>query len=466
MWDVATPIMVGTKKVGNLFSGQFFFSDETVDREVFQSQARQYGFPEEPYLAALDEVPRLSRATVHSGMRFLTKLAHMLSVSSCSNVQLAQAVAERDALTASLKESTDFLNAAQAIANVGSWKLDLASNQLSWSDEVYRIFGLEPQQFGATYEAFLDIVHPEDRCAVDAAYSSSLKNGQQAYEITHRIVRSGSGEVRWVHEKCHHVTDCAGRVVRSIGMVQDITERKEAEQELKRSNCELMEANRAWEEFGFAASHDLREPLRTVNLYAQMLLRRDALKCDQQASEFAAYIESGIRTMEDLLRDLLSYACASSPEEEGSEVADLNRCLEAALAALGARIQESSPVITWQHLPTVRASGKHIEQVFQNLLSNAMKYTRQGVPPEVTISAELCGGDWVVTVRDQGIGFDPMYADRIFGLFKRLHRNGYPGTGVGLAICRRIVERYGGRIWAESDGVGRGASFSFALSAT
>jgi len=229
MWDVATPIIVGGKHVGNVFSGQFFFSDESPDRELFRQQAGRYGFPESEYLAALDRVPRLSRAQVDAAMGFFLKLAHNISRMSWNNIQLARETNERKRTEEALRRNEDRLARTQEIAHLGGWELDLVNNELSWSDEAYRIFGLQPQAFGATYEAFLAAVHPDDRAAVDAAYSGSLRDGRDSYDIEHRIVRSATGEIRFVHEKCEHIRDGAGRIIRSLGMVQDITERKKAE---------------------------------------------------------------------------------------------------------------------------------------------------------------------------------------------------------------------------------------------
>ena len=230
MWDIATPIVVGGTVLGNIFSGQFFFEDEDVDRELFRAQAREYGFDEQEYLAALDCVPRLSRETVDRGMAFLLRLAGTLSQLGLSNLKLAQLLAERDQLTASLRESQKGLSRAQAMAHLGSWQLDLETNHLTWSDEVYRIFGLQPQEFAATYEAFLEHVHPDDRAAVDTAYGGSLAEDRDTYEIEHRVVRADSGETRIVLERCEHIRDDAGRIVRSIGMVHDITAQKLAEE--------------------------------------------------------------------------------------------------------------------------------------------------------------------------------------------------------------------------------------------
>jgi PAS domain S-box-containing protein len=244
MWDVATPIEVSGKQLGHFFTGQFFFDDESPDYELFRAQAKQYGFDEQEYLTALDKVPRLSRATVDTVMGFFMKLSGMISQLSYSNIKLARILSERDILTESLRESQEHLNRAQEIARLGSWELDIENNNLSWSDEVYRIFGLQPQEFGATYGAFLERVHPDDRAAVDTAYSDSLREGKGTYEIEHRVVRKSDGEVRIVHEKCEHFRDASGKITRSIGMVHDITERKQAEEILRLNNEELTRFNR------------------------------------------------------------------------------------------------------------------------------------------------------------------------------------------------------------------------------
>jgi two-component system CheB/CheR fusion protein len=235
MWDAVTPLMVGGQHMGNIFWGQFFFDDESVDRGFFRAQARKYGFNEDEYLAALDKVPRISRAALDTGMAFYLKLADMLSKLSYGNIKLAQTLSVRDALLNSLRESEERLKRAQEISHLGSWDLDLVNNRLTWSDEVYRIFGLQPQEFSATYEAFLEAVHPDDRAAVDASYSGSIRDGKDTYEIEHRMVRKVTGEIRYVHEKCQHFRDKTGKIIRSVGMVHDITERKLAEETIKKS---------------------------------------------------------------------------------------------------------------------------------------------------------------------------------------------------------------------------------------
>ena len=272
MWDVATPIEVGGKQLGHFFTGQFFFDDESPDYEFFRAQAKRYGFDESDYLAALDKVPRLNRETVDTVMRYFMKFSGIISQLSYSNIKLARLLYERDALMSSLRESEERLKRAQEIAHLGGWELDLLKNELTWSDEVYRIFGLRPQEFEATYEAFLDSVHPDDRAEVDAAYSGSLREGRDSYEIEHRVVRKSDGKVRVVHEKCEHFRDEAGSIIRSVGMVHDITGRKEAEDQLRRTMEELRAKNEELERFNRAAvGRELRmiELKKEINLLCE-----------------------------------------------------------------------------------------------------------------------------------------------------------------------------------------------------
>jgi light-regulated signal transduction histidine kinase (bacteriophytochrome) len=184
---------------------------------------------------------------------------------------------------------------------------------------------------------------------------------------------------------------------------------------------------------------------------------------DERAIEFAQFISSGVERMQLLIRDVLAYARVVHPEQEPAGPANLNRSFAEALKILGGLVRDTGVEITVGDLPVVRGQEAQLAQVFQNLLSNALKYRRKTENPRVHVSAERKDGEWLIRVADNGIGFDPEYSRRIFGLFRRLHKDDYPGTGIGLAICNRIVERYGGRIWAESPGEGFGATIFFTL---
>jgi PAS domain S-box-containing protein len=252
-----------------------------------------------------------------------------------------------------------------------------------------------------------------------------------------------------------------GRVEAVAGSTRDISHQKRVEEELKRSNDELLRVNRELEEFAYVASHDLQEPLRMVNIYTQLIL--DDVGADWKAmNEYAGFVQQGVRRMEGLIQDLLTFSRAvhSDPSTVGS--ADLSAALDEALSVLKNRIEESGCTLTREMLPKVYGDGSQMAHVFQNLVSNALKYRRPGIPPAVHVAAKRDREYWIISVQDNGIGFEPKYAERIFGLFKRLYKEEYPGTGLGLAICKRIVERYGGRVWAEGR-PGEGATFYFSL---
>jgi PAS domain S-box-containing protein len=244
-------------------------------------------------------------------------------------------------------------------------------------------------------------------------------------------------------------------------VVRDITERKLTERELQRHAEELERSNAELEQFAYVASHDLQEPLRIVASYTQLLSRRYQDKLDGDANEFIDFIVDAATRMQNLINDLLSYSRVGTRGQEFA-VIDLNKILESALKNLDLRVQDSNATVTHDAMPTVTADVRQFLQLFQNLIGNALKF-RGDAPPVVHIGVAQREGEYVFSVRDNGIGIDPQYADRIFQVFQRLHGKGeYPGTGIGLAICKKIVERHGGRIWLESQ-PGAGSTFYFTI---
>ena len=234
MWNFVTGLIVEGQHIANIFSGHFFFEDEILDYELFRSQARKYGFNEEEYIKALEKVPRLSRETVNKNMSFLMKLANMISQLSHSNFKLSQALEERDILVDELKKNKEDLDHAQAVGNLGSWRLDVRKKELTWSDESYRIFGI-PKGTHLTYETFLSKVHPDDRKYVKKEWIAQLKG--EPYSIEHRIIVDG--KVKWVRKKAYFEFDKNGEIIGGFGITQDITERKKAEEALKRAHDSL-----------------------------------------------------------------------------------------------------------------------------------------------------------------------------------------------------------------------------------
>ena len=235
----------------------------------------------------------------------------------------------------------------------------------------------------------------------------------------------------------------------------------EARQKLEESVAELGRSNADLQQFAYVASHDLQEPLRMVSSYTQLIARRYKGKLDADADEFIAFAVDGANRMQRLILDLLAYSRVNTAGRQFEPTA-METVLTAALNNLTNAVKESQAIITHDPLPAVMGDDKQLAQLFQNLLSNAVKFGG-AQPPRIHISAKQADGEWLCSVRDHGIGIDPQYADRIFVIFQRLHtREEYPGTGIGLAICKKIVERHGGRIWVESE-LGKGATFYFTM---
>ncbi len=223
----------------------------------------------------------------------------------------------------------------------------------------------------------------------------------------------------------------------------------------------MARSNKDLEQFAYVASHDLQEPLRTVIGFVQLLQKRYNNQLDAEANQFIDFTVDGAKRMEALIKDLLAYARVGS---HGKELAptDAGTALRQALDNLNTRIHETAAEITCGELPTIRADNVQLVQLFQNLIGNALKFHGE-TPPKIRVDASRNEDHWRFTVRDNGIGIAPEALDRIFLIFERLHtRTQYPGTGIGLAICKRIVDRHGGRIWVESE-PGQGATFSFTL---
>ena len=789
MRDIATPLFVCGKHMGNVFSGHFFFDDEPVDYDLFRLQARKYGFDENEYMAALESVPRLRRSQVEAGMSFFIKIADVITSASYDNIKLAQSLAERDALMASLRESRKDLNRAQAVAHTGSWRMNVGRNELTWSDETYRIFGI-PEGTSLTYEKFLSLVHPKDREYVDREWAAALRG--KPYEIEHRTIVGDT--MKWVREKAElefdkeglllggfgtvqditerklaeanralladtlrilnrggdlhpriaetlglirdatgfdavglrlrmgedypyfehkgfseeflrkenslcvkrfdgkilydaegrAVLECtcglilsgltdpgmscfteggsfwtnnshkllaltreadprtnprnrcihagyesvglfpvrAGREIlgllqlngrrvgiftpeliafyetlaQNIGLalqrtmaeeslresedkyrnlydeapvgyveldsegridrvnrkmeemlgyaaeemigehmwnfvvekseaeeairaklsgyelpsdalertykrkdgppipvlikdrvarnseggvtrirvtVQDITERKQMEEDLRRSRDELelrvrertaeLECkNRELQEFTYIASHDLSEPLRKVETFGNLLMAKKADWLDDEGKDFISRMTGAATRMKELIDALLRYSRVETQGRDPVPV-NLNNIAQTVASDLEVSIKKIGAHVEIGPLPIINGDPYQLRQLFQNLLSNSLKYCRSEVKPLVKIHGDERDGMCTISVEDNGIGFDEKYLGKIFQPFQRLHgRNEYPGIGIGLAACKKIVERHRGTITASSI-PGKGSIFIVTL---
>jgi light-regulated signal transduction histidine kinase (bacteriophytochrome) len=280
------------------------------------------------------------------------------------------------------------------------------------------------------------------------------------YEVEHEFSTIGS---RIMLLNARQIKRVWGKERIILLAIEDITERKKLEQKINQYSKELERSNGELSNFGSIVAHDLGAPLRAVSGFARLLQKRYKEKLDAEADEYISHIVEGTGRMQHLIKDLLEYARVGTSSKPLVQV-DVNFIIEKALANLMFEITESRAVITADTLPTVSADDTRLIQLFQNLVGNAIKYRSN--TPHIHISAERKDGEWLFRISDNGIGIEPRQFERIFQIFQRLHtREEYSGTGIGLAICKKIVERLGGRIWVESK-PGEGATFFFTLPAT
>ncbi len=351
-----------------------------------------------------------------------------------------------------IRRSEERLKLALDAGQIGVWDWDIVQDRIEWSDLVYRIHGVERGMFPGGMENFARLLHPEDRDRIVKSVQAAIE-GRAPYDVEFRVIHP-NGEMHWVSAMAQVLRNEEGKPIRMLGATTDISARKQTEAELQRKNRDL-------EEFAFVAGHDLREPLRAVNIYTELILKRLGGE-NAKLNQYATFVRHGITRMDALIDDLLKFSRVVLSEDQAIESADLSASMDDALSLLQNSIRESGAVVDVGPLPRVRGNELQMTHVFQNLLGNALKYRKKDVRPEIHVSAKPQENQWIISVEDNGIGFEGQFADQVFGLFKRLHSDDYPGTGLGLAICARVVERYGGRIWAEGR-PGEGATFRFSL---
>jgi PAS domain S-box-containing protein len=359
-------------------------------------------------------------------------------------------VAGRERAHAELERARERLEEAQASAHVGSWEWDVARDRFTCSDELLPVYGLEPGAEVASHVVLVERVHQEDRLPVSVVLERAVDRNEP-FRFEHRIVRA-DGVVRWVHVTGRMIAS-KRRPAHIAGTARDITEEHVAQEQLERSNEEL-------ERYAYAISHDLSEPVRVMGGFARLLQEQHAGELSGDARRFVESIVSGADRMEELIRALLSYSRVGSEELKAVDV-DFDQIVSEVLDTLESTITEQQGLVTIEKLPTVHGDPVLLRQLLQNLIANAFKFTADE-RPHVRISAGLVPSGWRFEVEDNGCGIDPAQADRIWDIFQRLHDRSNPGTGVGLAICKRIVERHGGSISVSPAPEG-GSVFSFTL---
>jgi PAS domain S-box-containing protein len=369
--------------------------------------------------------------------------------------KIARDITQQKAHERALRDSEARLNIALEAGGMGAWEWNIEQSKVTWSPQLEAIHGLPAGTFGGTFEDFQRDIHPEDRVRVFETIHAAVESGND-YRVEYRFVRP-DGSIGWLEAR--------GRLMsaprRMVGICQDISDRKETEQALVSQAELLSRSNADLREFAYIASHDLQEPLRNVSTFTQLLERRYKGQLDSDAETFIKYIVDSALRMTQLIRDLLAYSQVIHSDDTASDEVALREPVEWALDNLRSSIEESGAVVEIDPLPKLRCDKSQLAQVFQNLISNAIKY-RSAEAPRIHIASERDDTSWIVSVRDNGIGIAPAYHDKVFGVFRRLHGTDYAGTGIGLAICKKIIEKHGGRIWVESE-AGQGSAFKFSI---
>jgi PAS domain S-box-containing protein len=328
----------------------------------------------------------------------------------------------------------------------------------SWNKGAERVFGYTAAE---AIGQPITLIIPPDLLDEEATILERLKRGERVDHYETIRVRKDGSRVN-ISLSISPVRDESGRITGASKIARDVTERLRHEAVLQEANAALRRANEDLQQFAYSASHDLQEPLRMVAAYSELLQKRFGGQLGPTGDEYIRHTVQGAVRMEALLRDLRAYTQASMLEQQPVTTVDASEILQKTLLTLEDAIVSSDAAVQAGPLPGVRVHAFQLEQLFQNLIANAIRY-RGAAAPRIQIGAEPRGDHWLFSVQDNGIGIDAEFKEQIFGIFKRLHNNAaYPGTGMGLAICQRIVERAGGRIWVESE-PGRGSTFFFTI---
>lgn len=386
-------------------------------------------------------------------------------------------ISKRKAAEEALRRSRQELELAVHGAAMGIWTWDMRTGAMTVSERCRELFGI-PAGEPVSYERLLEALHPDERERTMAAKLRAAENRDE-YNIEHRVVwpdgsvhwlasvgrgiyDENSGEIQCMSGVCHDIT-ARKRGEETLQRTNDELERRIAERtaELTRSNEALVRSNLELQQFAYIAAHDLQTPLRSVMGFSQLFCDQYRGRLDSPADVWLEQLQRSAQRMSLLIQDLLAY---SRVDSQGSAfgTTDMSRLFDEVVSALEASIEESGAVVTGSDLPVVRGDRTQLAQVLQHLITNAIKY-RSDKRPEVRVWAERERGGWLFSVRDNGIGIAEKHREHIFEIFHRLHtQQEYPGTGIGLAICRRVIHRHGGRIWVESE-PGKGSIFRFTL---
>jgi PAS domain S-box-containing protein len=393
-----------------------------------------------------------STFTIHNGTRRRYQLFRELQK---SQEQTAEA---RDWLQVTLGSIGDAVIATDSGGNI-TFLNRVAEALTGWRSE---------QAVGKPLQQVFVIHNEETGAEVENPVSKALREDRIVGLANHTRLTARDGRQIPIDDSAAPIRDAGGKIIGVVLVFRDVTERAAAEDAEKQAaaaavrHAELLErTNAELRQFAYGASHDLREPLRTINVYSEMLKRDGDIRLNEKNAEYLGFIAASARRMSQLVDALMEYSMAGEAAGDSHGLVKMDEVLRTTLENLSGSISESQAVITFDGLPGVAGDEVYLGQLVQNLIGNALKYRREDAP-RIHVSARKQGEEWVFSIADNGQGIAAPYQAQVFNLFARLHGQNYPGSGIGLATCRRIVERYGGRIWVESE-ENRGSTFYFTL---
>ncbi len=367
-----------------------------------------------------------------------------------------------------LKELNLAFEHAEEIAEISHWQWNLNTNKLIYSDNQYRLLGCEPHSFEPTVENYLEFVHPDDHSAIISGGQEVLNDGKPNGALF-RVIRK-DGMLRYFHSTGRvFINEMGERIL--TGVNRDITDQHLLNIRLQQQNKELEQSNKELESFNYIASHDLQEPLRKIHFFTGLITERHRQDLNADVANYFKRISNAASRMQQLIEDLLAFSSIQNALRQ-YEIVQLHELVSDAVSILSVPIKESNTIIETGNLPAAKVIPFQFKQVLQNLIANAVKYQPAGNIPHIKITASKIKGSHMsfegtisnqmytqLTIEDNGIGFNQQYADKIFELFQRLHgKSDYPGTGIGLAICKKIVQNHNGFICVESE-EGKGSKF-------
>lgn len=484
LWDMATPIIIGDNQLGNIFLGQFLLEDDVVDDDFFMQQANKFGFDQQKYIAAYHQLPVVKKSMMENIMKFFTQLSDIIAQTGYSNVNLARSITRRKETEEELRTIQQKLSRIIEFLPDPTMVVDQQGQITVWNQAIAEMTGASSQEMLGKNKSDASVLFHtdsqylllnlifENKWEIKNRYPNLKRKGDTLMaEFFCDALNKPKGA--WIYGKASPLLNLDGSISGAIEIFRDITERKESEHEIAQLNEtlelrvaqrteQLEEANKELEAFSYSVSHDLRAPLRHISGFSEMLSNELKEHLTEKGHRYLDVINDAAKKMGALIDDLLNFSRTGRVEMQ-KKTFNMQLVLDEAIQLTQPTNGERK--ISWEiaALPDVIADYNLMRMVWVNLLDNALKYSRTRDTTAIKIESTENLEELIFSIKDNGVGFDMKYSEKLFGVFQRLHSStDFEGTGIGLANVRRIILKHGGRTWAESE-LEKGATFYFTL---